>query len=182
MHKGVVAIDGRTGSMVWQTEDLAFEGLTDDAVLSSRGAPGNKRFSLLSAHNGHVREEWKEGEKPRRPQFSPPIPEKSILYPSMVADVSSPLYDSISRTSGESGPFSVADYAPFLIVSHYRQTSSGSGQEISVHTSGNREVYRDRILTDTPFVSDAFLIQGAFLYYVREKKELVAVSLPGTSR
>ena len=179
MHRGIVAINGRTGEQVWENPDLCFEYGTNNSVIASSGAAGSKTLFMLEAGTGDVVTEWKEG-LDVGPDAPDVFPEQTIRYPELLTDPDQSKFREYLPSF--SGPSSIIEESGYSIVA-CRDKPVGE-QRILIFDSGTgEELYRNRITSEEGlFIPDSFLVQESMLYFVKDRKELIAVKLPSEGK
>lgn len=174
MHRGVVAVDGRTGLTLWEQQDLSFEYIAEGGILASRGAAGNKTMLLLSGETGEVVGEWNEGSERKHPVAPGPF----VRFPETTVGPGAGALAVYLEKNHVTGPYSVL-HAGVIVLAYRTQSGSGPVQRIAIlDCAGDDDLYSDRIVANEGrFIPDSFLVQDLSLYYVRDRRELVAVKL-----
>ena len=181
-HNKIIAADLATGKEVWENSDLTFDHLEGGRIIAYRGSTGSRTFFALNSSSGDVIDSWNETEQAEgstRKETAPLF--QDIIFPEMNREFGGhPALLQLAKDRDPGSAFETIDVPPFLVVSY----GAGRGdqefrQELQVYNSRiSSFVYHD-IQNDNAagFTPDSFFVQDQTLYYVKQRRNLVAVRL-----
>jgi hypothetical protein len=178
--KGILAVDVRSGRVLWQLPDWAFLGVDGSVViLHQQGADQLPVYQRMDLRNGTSLAITDLLAAPNPLPVSP-----DIQYPVHYSE-QSPYFQTIARflhQKLEVQPIKAFDYAEFrglIVVSYYLcEPHSPLLNKVVVLNNQASVVLHEAMATNLNGVGmDTFLIRNGNLIFVREKKELVSYSL-----
>lgn len=190
-HRGIVAVHAPTGETLWVARDLTFLSFGDSVVLASRQEVGGPRRVRLNLADGSIaaemeadrREEAGLGREAVPVVGEPVFPSRHVDPEDLPPDV----MKVVRRHSGRrmaGTPVDVIEDRD-LVVFDFRDSGGsvaegGKGATVLI-VAGRAEgtlLYRDVIDREvSQLIPEAFFLQGHMLYYVRDRRLLIAVGL-----
>jgi hypothetical protein len=190
-HRGIIAVDLRTGEELWREEDLTLERMSATGVIASRMTLNGReeialdtrtgnRFAAKSSGNGVDIQPMVEADIDFPDLADGPL----AGYPDLL-----PFHDVIPPLEVREGPLEFLQVGSNVVMSyHERGASTGPADNTFRHLLlvGDRAsgviLFRDTVAANaTGIVPDSFFVQDGMLFYVRERKSLIALALSDTS-
>lgn len=188
-HKKIHAVDLLTGDVVWSNHELKLLFAHDDRVYAVQELFDKRIFFALDIATGAVVSEIDRENLNSLQRTLPDDPGQHVMYPLPASEVSldSKAHANIQFALSKVNNPVLPEYLVrknFMIVAYYENldsTGTGFQQHLSVHSLNQRKIlFRDIILNRAVIpVPDSFFCIDDFMYYVREKKTLMAVDLSG---
>jgi hypothetical protein len=181
-HMKIIAADLATGKELWENSDLTFDHIESGKVIAYRGSTGSRTFFALHSSSGDVIDSWNEtgqAEGSVRKETAPLF--KDIIFPEMNRDFGDhPALLQLAKDRDPGSAFETLEVPPILVVSYCaRRGDQEFRQELQVYNSRiDSFVYQDIQNDNTAgFTPDSFYAQNRMLYYVKERRNLIAVRL-----
>ena len=186
LHKGLSVVDVPTGEVLWERPELSFEALGEGTITGSLGSYGQKQYTVMDKRSGRVVEEWGEGNSPGGSEAASGAGHTTALFPVTTMDEAAGIPASVQSFLSArqiSPPVSWIEARGATVLSVHEAGSQAVNEQVLfvLKSGGVEEVFSDVIATEL-FVPDSFLIQEEMLYYVRKRKDLVAVNLDQVTR
>jgi len=186
-HQGILAIDIRSGSILWKNDDMRFLLASGDAVCSCKHGFEKISFYLLERENGKLRREIDPDEMQafnRSAENEPAIVE-------LPAPAGESVQKMLEHTLQQSGKpihgilqTECLHRDPYLLSSFYESMSADVSapsfrQHFVIVSPGQSALYYHEVVTtDTRSpVGDAFFCIEDSVYFIGEKKRLTAINL-----
>lgn len=188
IHKGIIAIDILTGAKVWENNDYEYMFHTTDSIYTKKTEFENIKYQKLDINFGNVIEHYKENDtltlfEIRNKSIERDIEEEknfplyNIEYASKEAI---DIFKSKINDLREFDNIEFIEWNDILIFTYHRKKSDNNFQvSICIYDkiTGDK-LFEEKIYNKAPSVyPDNFFIVDNFLYYIKEKKELVAIKL-----
>ncbi|MDH3252029.1 MAG: DUF4905 domain-containing protein [Ignavibacteria bacterium] len=186
-HKGIIALDLRSGEELWRNDDLTLDKVFATTILASRVTMTGSEQMALHARSG----ERSEGTEADNGEGASPIAEVEMNFP----EEADPLRDEHPELSAMrehlpprellAGPLEFVNLQSLLVMGfHERLVPAQSTLPRFRHTVlvgdkvSGRILFRDTIASDsTGIVPDSFFVQDGMLFFVKERTALIAVNL-----
>lgn len=188
IHKGIIAIDILTGAKVWENDDYEYMFHTSDSVYTKKTEFENIKYQKLDINFGNVIEHYKETDtltlfEIRNKSIERDLEEEKN-FPLYNIEYASPeAIDIFKEKINDLSEFDNIEFIEqndILIFTYHRKKSDNNFQiSICIYNKITGEkLFEEKIYNKAPSVyPDNFFIVDNFLYYIKEKKELVAIKL-----
>ena len=194
--KHVTSIDMKNGSVLWDHPDLTFLYVKDDMVVVERKEFEITRYHRLDTETGKILDTIYDRHiiDDELSEARANDPHTLLMFP----DVYNPGlqdHELFTRIVSEKqtrerilDPIEVMQFGDNLIVCYHRvkdERSEGSPvlvHELCIHNKANlKEVYSDVLMDNASApVPDGFFIRENVLYYIRNRNQLLAITLRDT--
>jgi Domain of unknown function (DUF4905) len=191
-HGKITAVDLGTGKILWRNDKYAFLRATHEKVYAFRDMFERRLYYELDATNGEFLGEFRDPPENLYELKKLCHGRTDFLYPDLLVETSED-YNFISTVIGrycEAGDVrGNVEYLRFqgkLIFSFHRLVERGDvgkREELDnifyvVDEASGKNLYSETLNTSTPApVPDSFFADGTFVYFVRERKTLVALPI-----
>lgn len=184
-HQSIICADIHTGKELWRNNDCAFLATDAHYVYGYRDLFERRMYYKLDIDSGTFLEEHSE-----LPEYinSLPSAEKSDFdFPQPYGEENIPLLSSfvdVHSDTVRSVEYIETDKFVIFNTHHVKQSVQHNVQESLTNTlyiiereSGTKK-YHEILNHDTPFpVPDSFFLDKTILYFIKEKKYLIALNL-----
>jgi len=195
---GIKAIDIKSGSLMWENKDLVFYFSTNDKVFAFKQLFEKRVFHRLNALTGEVEEEYRDSsfdlslsllkDEQERAQYRNYLNTDVFSLQSAVKDDEVNEYLSFRFNKIVTlGDVEFIRCGDILIYNFHISRGINLKNINETYYSNRLEIYdlnakrityqdtlNDKVLT---YVPDSFFIKDDVLFYIREKKELMAINL-----
>jgi hypothetical protein len=189
----VTALDIETGRTLWSHPDYTFLYATADKVVVVNNKFEGTEFLILDPDTGEVREKTEQKERIEEEKLSVRIndPHALLDFPSFYR-ADNPDHIAVrSIMTGISKKYPLVEPVEFYVYGrnailcyHKSEGKPTSGtnpltHELSIYnTESGQLLYGDILYRNAPApVPDGFMLRDNTLYYIKNKKEIVAISL-----
>jgi len=173
-HLKIFAVDAGTGIPLWSDLSVTFAGLTGETILALTPAGETVALDLKTGGRLTVRDAAAE----------PDAVDEHIRFP-LPADLDGS-EGFLKELLGGTGQAEILEVQGHLVVGYAAGSADGGtfAHEIAVVDPGRgKVVFRERILERTPGpAQETFFVLDDMLYYIRERRDLVAVRIPAARR
>ena len=189
-HRGIITVDVLTGKKLWEDQELEFVGVGDDSVVGSRETSAGHSLVELDRRSGQTRRElsredfhalnmsWSESEEEIR--FPMPLDELARDSSQAGAAIAGQ-YDS----GTVAGPVEAMEEGEYVIFDYHELSGRGPAESPLfssvvkvVERATGTVVYSDAVSSGVQSViPDLFFVQHGMLYYIKDRRTLVAVRL-----
>lgn len=163
-HKGIIAISN-TGEIKWQQFNLAIEGVTTAGLLVYYTSLQPRKLMLADPLTGQIQ---------NQPVTNIPISYQHIRLPGILSSgtaVPTHLPENIE------GPLLCLDYKELTCWSFHTKKNGGISQHLQIHRN-DVIVLHDFLSQDIQKLNpEAFFLLSGYLFYVRNKVEIVSYLL-----
>jgi len=196
-HMGIISADARTGKIKWENEDLTFLFAEANDVYAYKEQFEREIFYKLNADNGSIEETY-EDEKIAESllelkKFNEERIFTGFLYPVIFVKgneidprIENYLTEKIKQVNYQ-GEIEYLDYGNLLIY-NFHEDRGINPKDLTIHNltnileifnfDANKIIHTETLNTDSVnYVPDSFFMKDGFLFYVKEKKELVSIDL-----
>jgi hypothetical protein len=196
-HLGIISVDAKTGKIKWENEDLTFLFAEANDVYAYREQFEREIFYKLNADDGSIEETY-EDEKIadsllELKKFNEERIFTGFLYPviyvkgnEVTPQIENYLHEKFKDVNYQ-GEIEYLDYGNLLIY-NFHEDRGINPKDLTVHNLINKleifdfdtkKIIHTEILnTDSVnYVPDSFFMKDGFLFYIREKKELISIDL-----
>jgi len=167
VHKGVIAIDGQTGTTIWSNYTYAFDHLSVNGPIVYNSQLQPKKLVLADIKTGTVIR-----------NHEPAIDTEAIIpiiFPSLIP--ASGYKDPLLKIEPFGNSLYYVEVNNLRIVSLHAQTANGLEQHLYV-MDGAKVVFEDIMNTDIQKLQpEAFIVYKNCLIYIKNKFELKALNL-----
>lgn len=186
-HKQIVAVDLNSGEVLWSNSDLTFDSLSDGKILAYVQKFESREFFELDFRTGEIINslgenlarinEIRNAEKDNLHELS--------HFPSMLlqGNIISELNQVVLKVIGDTkytGQIEFIEYENLFLFNYYEKNHEASltNRLCVLDRSSQKILLRETLNSSSPApVPDSFFIHGDILYFIKDKKELVAYSL-----
>lgn len=196
-HMGIISADAKTGKIKWENKDLTFLFAEANDVYAYKEQFEREIFYKLNADNGSIEETY-EDEKIAESllelkKFNEERIFTGFLYPVIFVKgneldprIENYLTEKIKQVNYQ-GEIEYMDYGNLLIY-NFHEDRGINPKDLTVHNltnkleifdfNANRIIHTETLNTDSVnYVPDSFFMKDGFLFYVKEKKELISIDL-----
>lgn len=186
-HKQIVAVDLNSGEVLWSNSDLTFDSLSDGKILAYVQKFESRKFFELDFRTGEIINslgenlarinEIRNDEKDNLHELS--------HFPSALLDGDnySELNQVLLKVIGDTkyaGQIEFIEYENLFLFNYYEKNHEASltNRLCVLDRSSQKILLREALNSSSPApVPDSFFIHGDILYFIKDKKELVAYLL-----
>lgn len=168
LHKGIIAIDGRTGKTLWGNYTHAFDHLTihGPAIYDTRLQP--KKLLIVDIRTGEITRSYE-------PLFDLPI-DNQIVLPDIVPADTLPSLSLQLKTFGDTIDYLA--HNKFRIVSLHAFAEGALQQLLYILTDDHKIVYQDLLNKNIQKLQpESFLLRRGQLIYLTDKSRLKVLNL-----
>ncbi len=192
--QGVLAIDISSGALRWEQPDVAMLFELNDKLYAQREGYGQKEFFSINTLTGEILEAFGSEtdhilslralvtDQDQHSQFSIPVTPADESF----AAIESILSTTIAETELR-GSIDFAEYGDMIVFSYHERITNNPNAALGnllrnelriLDVVKGEIVYSDTLNAETPYpVPENFFINRGVLIYVKEKTEIVGVSL-----
>lgn len=196
-HLGITAVDAKSGKTMWKNEELTFLFADSSEVYAYKEVFEREIFYKLDSNNGNILETY-EDEKIadsllELKQFNEEKMFTGFIYPEIYIEgnIINPLAEKYLMERFKDvkfmGEIEFIDYEGLIIYNFHADagvnlkdiTLPNLSNRLEIFDLGQGKFIHEEILnTDVVnYVPDSFFIRDGFLFYIKEKKELVMIEL-----
>ncbi len=189
----VTAIDVHTGELLWEHPDYTFVYALDDDVIVEKSLFERSEYLRVDRRSGEIREKLADAGSVEtgRIEARERDPHTLLQFPDIYgADnpeqrAFTPFVSILSGKERLIGPVDVLSYGGNAMLAFHRQSGGKSNgntlltHELHIYRSDDHTLlYSDILYENAPApVPDAFIVRDDMLYYIRNKNEIVAITL-----
>ena len=184
VHRGIIAVDLHTGKNLWTHRDLTVVRIGRDSLVASRSLMGGEELIAVDPATGGILGGVNEGSGERQGSSDA---DDGLRMPEPLADASALprgvklVVEKHARKENGHAPAELLEFGDLMVLHYCEGVTGGTAVRNVVKVlqkESGVELYRDTMDSGASgFVPDAFLVRDGMLYYVRERTELLAVSL-----
>ncbi len=187
-HKNIIAAELQTGNVLWRNSECTFLAIQSPFVFGYKDLFERRVYYKMNDNTGEILEELAllpDGVEPNI-QYE----KTDFLFPQVLSQENEELWGLVRRgamrvTHRNDTTFKSAEYVVTkkqMIINVYAQHSNPqNGLKNSLYiidTSTKKKVYSDVLNESTPYaVPDSFFVDEQVVYYIKERKTLVALNL-----
>jgi hypothetical protein len=186
-HKQIIGVDLKNGEVKWFNKDLTFDSIHEGKILAYIQKFESRDFYELDFRTGEVlnslgnnMSQINEIRKAVRDNIH-----ESVLFPFAMSDEDnhSKFNQIVLRIIGDTkytGNIEYIEYENLFLFNYYERNREASltNRLCVVDRSSQEILLKETLNSSSPApVPDSFFIQDDILYFIRDKKELVAYSL-----
>lgn len=181
-HRGVIAVDVRTGSELWRNDEMTFAGVSDEGIIVRRRRPVQEDALLLHFRTGEVLGRGPTGRPAEIEQDALlPVP----LYEDDDDEQAVHLLRELCTAGAIVWPVDMIEREGAVIYNYHTKRPDYTDEVPrlkSILTIVDRQtgsvLFSDMLCGDARVVvPDAFLVSGGMLVYVHERTTLTAVDV-----
>lgn len=187
-YQGIIALDIMTGEKIWENSNYEYMFHTDDAVYTKKTDFESFEYQRLDINSGDIIQKYSENDNIKLFEIR-----KQTIENSYKNENNFPIFNveyasdkAIEIFNFESDKLNNISNIEFIeldrvVIFTYHKKSGEKYYEIylCIYEKNNcRKLYKDKIYKQAPYAfPDNFFIMDNFLYYIKEKKEIVAINL-----
>jgi hypothetical protein len=195
-HRGIIAVDMLTGKKLWEDQQLDFVGIGDDGVIASRETSplhAVQAFVELDRRSGMQRRtlDAVDLQMLKQDQLQQTVAEVEVKLPVPLERLAAddPEIEAVIRGHCDvgtlAGPVEVVEQKAFVIFDYHELSARGTAElpllsnvvKVVERMAGTL-VYSDTVSTGVhAVVPELFFVQQDMLYYIKERRTLMAVHL-----
>jgi hypothetical protein len=191
--KHITAVDLETGRILWEHPELTFVYATDVSVVAEHRSMEHTRCYRIDAESGEILETLTDRNAVEQGKTRARLndPHTKLQFPERYdhGDDDHRVYRAYLQSLREKGsltdPVEVFSWGNNLIFCYHQLQGENAGgtaplsHRLSIiHRSDNTLLYRDTILENASApVPDGFMVKDTVLYYIRNRTELVAITM-----
>lgn len=190
IHKKIIALDIHSNTILWKNEDLVFVAVANNLLYAFSDTSERRSFLELDLHTGTVLREV-DGEFVNSARNSVFEQQSAFIrFPANAGQGSGMPQNVLTALGRRSGnkyqPLALESIAERdIAILKLSENMNDSAMEFDIQEkifafriSDGAELYSDTVSEHAgSIVPDTFLVVNDFLYYVKEKRQLVAVRL-----
>ncbi len=193
LHRGIVAVDLLAGGKLWKDPDLEFEGAGNDSVVGRREVSSGQEIVELDRRSGVLRRYLQAAEiQPLKGEWATPADGNHVELPLPLEhlaadnpDLAAAVERHLDLTTG-TGPVEAVEHGRFIIFDYNRPSPQRTAQDPPLFSSTVKIVerasgallYSDTVCTGSlGVIPELFFVQHDVLYYIKERRTLIAVRL-----
>ncbi len=188
IHRGIIAVDIHSGEIIWKNEEYEYMFHTNDAVYTKITKFENFEYQKLDINSGNLIKNYSENDTATlfelRRQLIEENYENEKDFPVYNIEYSSEdAKDIFNREINiDTGNYQIEfiEKDKLLIFTYHKALADNCYQVfICIYNlSDKKRLFKETIYKQAPLVfPDNFFIMDNFLYFIKEKKEIVAINL-----
>jgi hypothetical protein len=184
-HQGITCIDVMSGNVLWKNNDRSFLTVHQSVVYGYRDLFERRLYYRINRDNGTVEEELQS--LPDDVEENRQLEKTNFTFPESLNKESTESWKLLLTSTGLTDTqIAVAEciaakkYHVLAVYSRNEAADNGLKNRLYiVDTAAKKKVYSDVLNRSTPYpVPDSFFMDEIRIYYIKERKSLVAVDLP----
>ncbi|MCX8010147.1 MAG: DUF4905 domain-containing protein [Ignavibacteria bacterium] len=187
-HKGIIAVDLNTGSLLWNNNELVFDFIDDDKIYASKTKFESREFFILKCKTGEVISSVGNDVQLIN-EIRELVDEESkyaaYLFPTQLSNEENFQEESklVLRTIGDTkylGYVEFINFASLFIFNCYEKIIDSSlVNKLYIYDKSSQKILFSEVLNQsTPApIPDSFFIYEDILYFIKNKNEIVALKL-----
>ncbi|MBP1649778.1 MAG: hypothetical protein H6Q30_3223 [Bacteroidetes bacterium] len=193
LHRGIVAVDLLAGKTLWEDPALEFSGVGNESVVGRRDTSSGQEIVELDRRSGELRryrqvaeiqalkDEWATPPERNHVNFPLPLERLAIDDPDLATAVKRH-----SNLTTVTGPVEAVEHGRFIIFDYNGPAPRRTAQDPPLYSSTVKVVeratgsllYSDTVCTGAHgVIPELFFVQHDMLYYIKERRTLIAVRL-----
>ncbi len=190
LHRGIIVVDTLTGKKLWEDRELQFTGIAEDSVIGSKETAAGQSYVELDRRSGAKRKGLDATDLPslglnrlgQEAEIKLPVPLVQLASgdPQIEAAIRNH-YDA----GNLAGPVEAVEQSGFVIFDYHEVSGHGTAQDPYfssavkvVELATGTLVYSDTVSTGIrAVIPELFFVQHDMLYYIKERRMLMAVRL-----
>ena len=192
--QGIIAVDIHTGDVRWEQPDVSMLFEFDNKIYAQREAFGRKEFFALDNHSGNVLEAY-GSEKENILSLQSLVVDNDFhsVYSTPITP-DDPEFEPIGTLLGDvlkveelRGSIDFVEFGKYVIFCYHERIVGNAEAALDnrmcnklkvLDTDKSEIVYADELNSNTPYpVPENFFIHQGILIYVKEKREVIGISL-----
>ena len=184
-HQGIIAVDLLTGTELWRNMHCTFLTATELFVYGFKDLFERRLYYKMNRQAGEIVEELQSLPEDIEPNLQ--MEKVDFQFPRTAEDTAGDIRDQLRGAApdedGNIKSMEFAETGKFLVVNvHMMLPGNKSGAMKNslyiIDSSVKKKVYSDVLNESTPYpVPDSFFLDGQTVYYIKERKTLVSLSL-----
>lgn len=178
-HKSIIAVELRTGNLIWQNSECTFLALHPPFVFGYKDLFERRVYYKIEGSTGETIEELQTIPAGIEPNMQ--YEKTDFLFPNSLTENEEQLWN-IVHTVKEFASAEFIDIGRLWIINLYtRHADPNNGLKnslIIIDSTTKKKVYSDVLNEFTQYaVPDSFFLDKNTLYYIKERKTFVALNL-----
>ncbi len=180
-HKKIICADSVTGIELWRNNDVAFYSVSEHFVIAYKDLFERRIYYKLNITDGSVIEELQN--EPNE-QHIEDI--SQFLFPLLLSNHSSD-YQIVTQTAGKIfSEFTNTTHCEYILYNNYLAMNIYTAEAdrqlknrfFIFNTETKKQIFSEILNRQTPYPTpDSFFIRNSKLYFIVERKTLVAIQL-----
>ncbi len=178
-HKNIIAVDLTSGDEIWRNSECSFLAIRNETLYGYKDLFERRVYYQLDHSTGSIIEELKE--LPAGIELNVQYEKTDFIFPRQLTEHERQSnVDGISFEGAMHTELLETDsHLLFNIYTRHATAQNSLKNTFSIiDTSTKKKVYSDVLNESTQFpVPDSFFLDGSRVYYIRERKTLIALDL-----
>ncbi|MFA6455900.1 MAG: DUF4905 domain-containing protein [Bacteroidota bacterium] len=179
-HKHIIAVDIRTGDVLWKNSECTFLAIQSPYVYGYKDLFERRSYFRIDDRTGEILEELTE--LPESVGENLQYERTDFSFSDAVTEADGDVWTAASAMEEFQSAESIVTEKYTLLNVYSRNTPPVEGLKNTltiIDSSTNKKVYSDVLNESTPYpVPDSFFMDGKRVYYIKERKTFVALNLP----
>lgn len=190
-HQGVWAVDARTGTILWNTPEVAFLFSSGEYVYAQKSLFDRRVFVRINRATGEPSDiDHETIQNVRQEAIDRTVDQTSVFpvvtdLPHLSADIGEIVRQELAGREG-SGMMEHIDLGKTLLFSYYLPGASSTPERplfentFCIYARSERTLFYREVLEHgaTAMLPGTFFVNGGRVYFVKDRRHLVAVRLP----
>ncbi len=185
-HRGIVAVDLRDGTILWENPDVRFTAVSGGSLLCERFSAGLRTTVMLDRTDGRILHDNLR-ELPAGPQVAA-IDEGRFIFPEILMPDDREAHSAIARLLHGDDLVGSVEYirrGELLMFNYHEKNAHSTPQQVALTNTfrilslaNEHPVFTETLNIDVPYPApDSFFIHDETLYYIKDRSILTAVQL-----
>ncbi|MDD8018159.1 MAG: DUF4905 domain-containing protein [Bacteroidota bacterium] len=185
-HQGIICADLKTGIEVWHNNGCSFLTVHFPFVYGYRDLFERRVYRELQASDGTFVQELPQ--LPENVDSNLPLEKTDFLFPQPLLSENELVWklipEDLFRIRSDTKHLEYIELEKYLVFNAYTISQDQEHQENLINTlyiidvQSRKKLYSDVLNNETPYpVPDSFFVDGNTLYYIKERKTFVALTL-----
>ncbi|MFA6470320.1 MAG: DUF4905 domain-containing protein [Bacteroidota bacterium] len=179
-HKHIIAVDVKTGELLWKNSDCTFLAIQPPFVYGYKDLFERRVYYRIDDRTGAILEEL--AELPEDIEENLQYERTDFTFPESVTEADGDVWTTASAVEGFQSAECIVNGKYTLLNVYSKNTLPGEGLKNTlsiIDSTTNKKVYSDVLNGSTPYpVPDSFFMDGKRVYYIKERKTFVALNVP----
>jgi hypothetical protein len=182
-HQGIIALDTRTGKLVWKDTGKTFYHISEDHLIVTEGEEDSRKYLQLDPADGrligeiNLKEVFKIASAKKDPDS---LKIRNPFHFSSEHPYFSKIAGFVGEITGEQ-PVIGADYmenGEQVIISFYLYSTEGLSNYLILVDEEGKVIFRECLGSHIKGIGfDTFFVFGRTLIFIKEKKELIFLNI-----
>lgn len=185
-HKGIAAVNSRTGKLIWKNDQLSFNGYAGSDIIASENnhASDVENYFLLEENSGKVKEKLSASDFLKKLSGVFREKQKSEIVNGLHFSEEHEYFKKIEafvaglKNHQAKSAADYLEYGKFVIISYYIYENNKLSNFLLVTNEEAEEIFFGKIAEDLPGAGmDTFFLFGDQLIFIKDKTILVIIDL-----